>query len=104
MTLFWTIWAAVVFGIFFLACCIEVNGARKGFHGANGIFLFASGIIGAFSIPVLFVGTWIGADFWSAAKAALVGAIAYGAVYAVGLRVASNMVRDSGARSVGRRS
>ncbi len=103
MPLLWTTWAAVVFGAFFLACFLEVNGARKGFQGANGIFIFASGILGAFAVPVLFVGTWIGADLWTATKVSLAGAIGYAAVFALGLHLASKMVQRIADGAAGRR-
>lgn len=87
MSLFWTVWAAAAFGILLLATVIEANGARKGFHGANGMFLFASGYLTVFSSPVLFIVTWLGTDLWTATKVCLAAAIAYAALFAFALRL-----------------
>ena len=66
MPLFWTIWACVVVGLLLLVSYMEVNGARNGFQGANGIFLFTSGYLTVLSSPNLFIVTWIVADLLTA--------------------------------------
>ncbi len=92
MTLFWTVWAAIALGMLLLATLIEWNGARRGFHGANGIFLFGSGYLTVLSSPIPFVVTWIYVDFWTAAKVCLIGIAVYAALFAFALR----LVRWSG--------
>jgi hypothetical protein len=87
MALFWTVWASVILGILVIASFIEWNGARKGFHGANGIFLFASGYLTFLSAPILFIATWIWADFWTAARICLIGAAAYAVLFALALKL-----------------
>lgn len=87
MALFWVVWASVVLGILVLASFIEWNGGRKGFHGANGLFLFASGYVTILSSPILFIVTWIWTDFWTAAKVCLIGAAAYALLFALALKL-----------------
>ena len=48
-------WACVIVGTLLLARVIEINGARSGFLGANGIFLFISGYLTVLSSPVLLI-------------------------------------------------
>jgi hypothetical protein len=93
MTLFWVISASVVFGILLIATLIELNGARTGFHGANGIFLFASGVIAVFALPVVFIATWIWSDFWTAVKACLTGGACYAALFVLVLHLFSRLGR-----------
>lgn len=57
--MFWTVWATIAAGILLLATAIELNGARRGFQGANGIFMFASGYLALLSSPILLIVTWI---------------------------------------------
>lgn len=87
MNTFWTVWAVTCLVILLLASLIEFNGGRKGFQGANGLFLFASGYLTVLTSPVFFIVTWFGADFWTAAKAFLIGALVYAALFALALRL-----------------
>lgn len=89
MTFFWTIWASVILGILLLASFIEWNGARKGFHGANGLFLFASGYLTVLTSPILFLMTWVWSDFWTATKVLLSGALGYALLFALVLKLIS---------------
>lgn len=93
MPLFWTVWACAVTGILLLASVIEVNGARNGFLGANGIFLFASGYLTVLSSPILFVVTWIWTDFLTAVMVWVAGAALYAALFAVTLRLLDRLAR-----------
>lgn len=93
MPVFWTVWACAVIGILLLASVIEVNGARNGFLGANGIFLFASGYLTVLSSPVLFVATWIWTDFLTAVIVWVAGAVIYAALFAATLRLLDRLTR-----------
>jgi hypothetical protein len=93
MTLFWVISASVVFGILLIATLIELNGARTGFHGANGIFLVASGAIAVFALPVVFIVTWIWRDFWTAVKACAAGGACYAALFVLVVHLFSRLGR-----------
>lgn len=93
MPVFWTVWACVVVGILLLASCIEINGARNGFLGANGIFLFTSGYLTVLSSPILFIVTWIWAGFLTALIVWVIGAVIYAALFAGMLRVIDRLTR-----------
>ena len=94
MPLFWTIWACVVVGVLLLASYIEVNGARKGFQGANGIFLFTSGYLTVLSSIVLFIVTWIWVDFLTALIVWGVGAAVYAALFYGMLQLIDKLLRQ----------
>ncbi|MGJ7917756.1 hypothetical protein ACI48D_20040 [Massilia sp. LXY-6] len=93
MVFFWTVWAAAVLTILVLATVIEFNGGRKGFEGANGIFLFASAYLTVLSSPILLIVTWIWSDFWTAAEVYLIGAVAYATLFALALRLMGSIGR-----------
>lgn len=93
MQVFWMIWGGAVVGILLLASWIEINGARNGFLGANGIFLFASGYLTVFSSPILFVVTWIWSSFLTALLVWVTGAIVYAALFALMLQVIDRLTR-----------
>lgn len=95
MPVFWTVWACFVFGLLLIASCAELNGARKGFHGANGIFLFGSGYLTLLTSPILFISTWVGVDFGTAVKVFSIGAIAYAALFAAVLHLMRRLGRTS---------
>ena len=94
MPLFWTIWACAVIAVLLLASYIEVNGARKGFQGANGIFLFASGYLTVLSSIVLFIVTWIWVDFLTALIVWGVGAAVYAALFYGMLQLIDKLLRQ----------
>jgi len=93
MHVFWMVWAGAVAGILLLASCIEVSGARNGFLGANGIFLFTSGYLTVFSSPILFVATWIWSSFLTALLVWGIGAIVYAALFALVLQLIDRLAR-----------
>jgi hypothetical protein len=87
MPIFWISWACLVFGILLIASLVELNGARKGFHGANGIFLFSSCYLTVLTSPVPFIVTWAGVDLLTAFQVCAIGAIAYAVLFAGVLRL-----------------
>lgn len=95
MQLFWTIWAGVVVGLLLLASLIEINGARSGFHGANGFILFASAYLTVFSSPVLFIITWVVRDFLTALIVWGAGAAVYAALFMGMVKVIERMTRKA---------
>lgn len=95
MPVFWTVWACLVFGILLIASLVELNGARKGFHGANGIFLFGSAYLTLLTSPVLFIVTWVGVDFATAFKVWAIGAAVYAALFAAVLQLMRSLARPS---------
>ena len=94
MTLFGIIWASTIVAILILAFFIELNGARNGFQGANGIFMFASGMLTLLSLPIVLIVTWIGEGFWTALKVCLIGVVAYGALFTITLLLLDKSVRS----------
>lgn len=96
MELFWTVWASMGLGILLLAGLIELNGARKGFHGANGIFLFASGYLTVLTSPILLIVTWVGADFWTALKVLFIFGLVYAMLFTGALKLIQRLGRSSG--------
>lgn len=93
MPLFWTIWAGVVVAILLLASWIEISGARNGFVGANGIFLFTSGYLTVLSSPILFIVSWIWRDFLTALIVWGIGAVGYVLLFKGVLNVIERMTR-----------
>lgn len=93
MPLFWTIWACVVVGLLFLVSYMEVSGARKGFQGANGIFLFASGYLTVLTSPILFIVTWIRLDFLTAFLVWGIAAAVYAALFYGMLQLIDKLLR-----------
>ena len=93
MTLFWTIWACVIVAMLLLASVIEVNGARSGFLGANGFILFTCGYLTVFTSPLLFIITWVWADFMTALIVWGAGATAYAALFMVMVKLIGRMTR-----------
>lgn len=95
MTLFWTIWACVAVGMLLLASWIEINGARNGFQGANGIFLFTSGYLAVLSSPVLFIITWVARNFLTALLVWGMGAAVYAALFMGMVNLIDRMTRKA---------
>jgi len=96
MPVFWTVWAGLVLGLLALASFVEWNGARHGFQGANGIFLFASGYLTLLSLPVPFIVTWIGVGLGTAFAVCAIGALVYGLLFAAVLRLMSRLIGKPG--------
>ena len=93
MTLFWTIWACVIVAMLLLASVIEINGARSGFLGANGFILFTSCYLTVFTSPLLFIITWVWADFMTALIVWGAGAAGYAVLFTVMVKLISRMTR-----------
>ena len=94
MPLFWTIWACAVVGLLLLVSYMEVSGARKGFQGANGIFLFTSGYLTLLTSPILFIVTWVQLDFLTALIAWGIGAAVYAALFYGMLQLIDKLLRQ----------
>ncbi|WP_308922537.1 hypothetical protein [Janthinobacterium sp. J1-1] len=93
MPLFWTIWACVVVGLLLLVSYMEVSGARNGFQGANGIFLFASGYMTLLTSPILFIVTWIWVDLLTALIVWGIAAAVYAALFYGMLQLIDKLLR-----------
>ena len=93
MPLFWTIWACVVVGLLVLVSYMEVSGARNGFQGANGIFLFTSGYRTLLTSPILFIVTWIWVDLLTALLVWGIAAAVYAALFYAMLQLIDKLLR-----------
>ena len=94
MPLFWTIWACAVVGLLLLVSYMEVSGARKGFQGANGIFLFTSGYLTLLTSPILFIVTWIWVDIRTAFIVWGIAAAVYAALFYCMLQLIDKLLRQ----------